>query len=87
MAADDDNAAIVGLDIRQASACRCGCDVTRITLHSKRSSKLILRCPWCNTRRGWPSEAEVKALKVFVGCFGWNMRPIIIGDSGVAHVA
>jgi len=85
MAADSD-AAIVGLDMRRVSACRCGCAVTRIALHSKRSSKLILRCPWCNARRGWPSEAEVKALKVFVGCFGWNMRPITIDDSGAAYV-
>jgi hypothetical protein len=79
--------AIVGLEIRQVAPCRCGCGTTRIDLHSQKSTKPIWRCPWCNKRRGWPDEAEVKALNVFVGTFGWNMRPIILGKDGVAYVA
>lgn len=84
----DGNDAIIGLDIRRAWPCRRGCPLTRIAYHSINSRKLILRCPWCRTRRrrGHPTGADVKALKDFVHRHGWNMRPIIIGEDGVAHV-
>jgi hypothetical protein len=80
--------AIIGLDIRRAWPCRCGCPLTRIAYHSIKSTKLILRCPWCRTRRrrGHPTKADVKALKDFVHKHGWNMRPIVIGEDGVAYV-
>jgi hypothetical protein len=80
------DAKIIGLDICRVDPCRCGCPLTRITYHSTNADKLILRCPWCLRRRGWPPEAEVKALHVFVRTHGWNMRPIILGENGVAYV-
>jgi hypothetical protein len=81
-----DNAAIVGLDICRVDPCRCGCGTDRIGLHGKTSTKLILRCPWCKRRRGWPSEGEIEALRAFVARHGWNRRPIILGENGVAYV-
>jgi hypothetical protein len=73
---------IVGLDIVTVSLCRCGCPLLRVAPYSKRSTKLILRCVWCRSRRGAPSEAEIQKLEAFTKKFGWVARPLALADNG-----
>jgi hypothetical protein len=57
--------AIMGLDVRTAHPCRCGCTILRICPHSKVSDLLVWKCAWCKKRRGKVTDDEIEALVAF----------------------
>jgi hypothetical protein len=94
MSTEDAGAAICGLDFMVVGLCghrlknghHCVCPKRRIGLHSTKSRKLILRCPWCRCRHGHPSEIEIKRLRAFVVKYGFTARPIVLHENGDAYV-
>jgi hypothetical protein len=78
---------IMGLDVRQAWPCCCGCLITRVAPYSKASPILIWKCAWCKKRRGRPAEIDVRRLKTFVGDYGWNAQPITLHEDGSVRIA
>jgi hypothetical protein len=77
---------LIGLDLRRANPCRCGCATTRVFPHSTKSNLLVWKCSWCKGRKGKVNDDEAAALAAFVSKFGWNLRPLVLNEDGVADV-
>lgn len=80
------NTTIVGLDLRRANPCACGCAMTRVFPHSSKSQLLVWKCSWCKTRKGKVSENEIAALSAFASRYGWHMQALVLGADGVVDV-
>ena len=77
----------MGLDVRTAHPCKCGCGTVRVCPHSKVSDLLIWKCGWCKKRRGKLTADEIEALAAFTDVYGWNQQPLRYDEAtGGFHV-
>jgi hypothetical protein len=81
-----DRSVMIGIAVRHAHPCRCGCSALRFDYHSVRSKKLIWRCLWCRQRRGAPTEAETEKVAAFCKLYGFVMQPLILHENGHVYV-